>query len=89
MADDLLEHKEFTCPKCGSHEFGTATKGFTAGMTDEQWVAASTGMCHGYTGGPHPGTFKSCGFTWSRVDDDRYFKGTGRFYPRTATAKSP
>ena len=42
-----------------------------------------TGHCNGYQGLGQP-----CRFTWQRVDDALYFKGTGAFHPTEGTAQA-
>jgi len=39
------------------------------------------GICHGYRNG------QPCDFRFA-FDDPRFFKGTGRFYPRTVVGRS-
>jgi hypothetical protein len=70
----MIENKEFTCPKCGSHKFGSALVSGT--VQNGTWE----GCCHGVVQRT-PGVATNCGFTWSRTDDGKYFKGTGHFYP--------
>ncbi len=79
---NLLEGTTFTCPKCGSHMFGTST-------ADDK----STGYCHGYVDAPAaegvaPGR-QQCGYSWerSRTNDAKCFKGTGSFTPRVQVAQ--
>jgi hypothetical protein len=40
--------------------------------------ASSEGQCHG----------RLCRFTWNRLDDARYFRGTGHFHSRTVQGQS-
>jgi hypothetical protein len=42
-AEDFAEEQQFTCPKCGSHLFGSAGSG-----------SAQTRHCHGYAEGEGP-----------------------------------
>ncbi len=77
MSEDMIGAKEFTCPRCGSHEFGTTSITVNALRA---WPGDAEGMCHGYVDN------RPCNFIWRRADDALYFKGTGRFYPRTVTA---
>ena len=78
---DQVEQKRFTCPRCGSHKFGTHVEGAV------RWdLSTSTGACHGYTQtkmGSLP-----CGFTWPRTDDAKYFRGTGVFMPVVGIAQA-
>lgn len=48
---------EFTCPKCGSHYWGTT-----------ELKSGGTGNCHGTL---NPIT--DCDFTWPRSEDNKYF----------------
>lgn len=69
---DTLDVLQFTCPKCGGHEF-------------EQNVMLETpedpksGLCHGYT------IDGACRFRF-KADDPRYFKPTGETIPRIVVA---
>lgn len=71
MAEDLIEEREFTCPTCGSHMFGSSMQ--PDGTYDR--------MCHGYIGPGNP-----CHFTFPQSDDNKYFKGTGSFSQREQVA---
>lgn len=73
---EMIESQEFTCPRCGSHEFGTS------GIHANDWPGDAEGMCHGYLGE------RICRFIWRRKDDALYFKGSGSFYPRTVMGTS-
>lgn len=70
----LIEYREFTCPECGSHMFGTSDPG---GAGCFGLSLGAFGYCHGESG---------CRFTWRRSEDDRYFSGTGRFYESEGAA---
>lgn len=74
--DDLIDETQFTCPSCGSSEFGTTLD--MSALDDE---SRQTGHCHGMVG-THP-RVSVCGFSWKRSDDEKYFKPTGRKLPRT------
>lgn len=85
---EQVEEMEFTCPKCGSHAFGTSTLD-----------GKSEGLCHGYVeatqGDAAPGVkhfpgpaMTQCGFTWDRAEDSTVFQGTGRFRPAVETAQA-
>lgn len=83
--DEMFEQREFTCPECGSHRFGSSN---CNALTIEEM----DGHCHGYifdrpTDGvlEHTTRVKPCSFTWSRKEDDLYFKGTGQFESRYST----
>ncbi len=95
--EGMIEGKDFTCPKCGSHAFGTHT---IEGVDATAGTSASgkyLGVCHGYaevkrlTGRHQTNPVERCTFTWPREDDDKYFKGNGHFSPAivTATVVSP
>jgi hypothetical protein len=67
MAPDMIEGTQFTCPRCGSHYFGSSDlpgEGFQY-------------ECHGQapTGIP-------CTFTCTREESNLYFKVTGHFSPK-------
>jgi hypothetical protein len=68
--DEMLENKEFTCPQCGSHMFGSGPPNHL------------TGHCHGLLRGAD-GLFRTCVFSWDRRDDSKYFRGTGIFRKNT------
>lgn len=74
--DDLIDETEFTCPKCGSHEFGTSLD--MSALDDD---SRHTGHCHGAVG--QMPSVRVCGFSWKRSDDASYFKSTGRKLKRT------
>lgn len=69
----MIEVREFTCPACGSHRWGTFT--MMAGRV-------AVGSCSGYD--EKSGT--ACRFVWLRRDDDDYMRGTGEFLPDTIGA---
>lgn len=69
---ELIDEVEFTCPRCGGHQFGT-----TLDMTALADPMSGEGVCHGYLGFGRP-----CGFTWPRRDDAKHFRPTGRKMPR-------
>jgi hypothetical protein len=52
---------EFTCPKCGSHRWGTH--------------GPTTAGCHGkiFPSLEFPNMFNDCDFTWERSEDTKYF----------------
>lgn len=80
--DDLIDETQFTCPKCGGHEFGTLLD--TSALDDPH---SGTGHCHGMTGDyPNP---RVCGFTWARRDDAQYFRPTGRKHKRMYEGTMP
>lgn len=80
MADleDTIAQTEFTCPRCGGHEWGTY---FEDGAFNPADINAGNGLCHGTVVTTRSRTV--CRFTWPRRDDAKYFRPTGRFYPRT------
>lgn len=55
-------HEEFTCPKCGSHYFGTSGA--------DNWDDA-VGYCHGDE--EVRVRRRGCKFSWPRKEDDQYF----------------
>lgn len=72
ISDEMLEEQEFTCPRCGSHLFGTS---------------GDEGECHGEISVSERGEgtlVAHCRFTWPRSEDSKVFKGTGRFHPKHA-----
>ena len=79
--EDMIEQTQFTCPQCGSHEFGTDLTGVNLNRLD---LNGGMGVCHGvrrYVRGAvaqYP-----CGFRWQRRNDALYFRPTGQFIPRT------
>lgn len=78
--EEQREAQEFTCPYCGSHKFGTHTP------LNQDPATSGIGTCHGYVQsklGQIP-----CSFTWARIDDAQYFKGTGRFVPTLGVAQA-
>jgi len=67
----FYEEKEFTCPKCGSHSFGTADYGYEG----SELSAHAVGHCNGE---------KCSGYNWLRSNDaSSGMRGTGVFKPRT------
>lgn len=56
--DTLPNNDLFTCPECGSHNFGT--------QNGDDWAIA-TGYCHGYR------EIQRCGFEWLRSNDNNHF----------------
>ena len=97
--DGMREDVQFTCPQCGSHEFGSGFDSFSPPSANCQY-------CHGrgrigrgacsctydtergakMSGCCHgPG---GCRFTWDRKDDAKYFKGLGTFRPIAGTGIS-
>lgn len=65
-----MRDTEFTCPRCGSHFWGTA---YHHG-TDFDFSKA-TGHCHGGDG---------CRFWWPRTEDARYMRPVGPERPDIA-----
>ena len=70
----MIDITEFTCPRCGSHKFGT-----TLDPMRRLDLRTSVGHCHGdrtvrTVGGI---SLVRCEFSWSRVDDAKYFRKTG------------
>lgn len=65
----LIEDVQFTCPQCGSHEFGSSDPG----KPDEM-----RGHCHG-TWTDAQGADRNCSFSWPRTEDSKYFKGLGTY----------
>lgn len=55
-AGDKLSYREFTCPHCGSHLFGTSN----CNGPSSEWI----GHCHGSEEG------RNCHFTWHRQTQD-------------------
>jgi hypothetical protein len=77
-----MSEGQFTCPECGSHEFGSF-KGEGILLSDPPEGApgillpdppVSSGLwtraCHGYKGEGFQR--KPCTFQWSEVDDEKY-----------------
>ena len=56
----LKQHSRFTCPKCGSHKFGTSIHGDNS----EDWVGHCDFRVDDDIG---------CQFSWPRTDDHLYF----------------
>jgi hypothetical protein len=69
----MMERKEFTCPRCGSHEYGSAQVSASPLVLER--------ICHGRFDG------QACGFRWLDKEDDKFFRGTGEFYSRTAVGR--
>lgn len=67
----VAEVREFTCPECGGHTYGTD-------------LTTNRGACHGHLPDRSP-----CRFTWSRDDDDCYFRGEGCTISGDATGEEP
>lgn len=88
---NLMENQEFTCPVCGSHQFGTSFEDV------KNPNGLSHGHCHGRyavtqlsaeaVAAGHTVPTRPCSFSWPRTDDEKYFKGTGSFYPRVQTGQ--
>jgi hypothetical protein len=88
---EVIENTEFTCPRCGSHQFGTGTSQGVSAVHTTSIDGKYTGHCHGRVPldeaprGRHQtvGT-KACGFTWPRTEEEdaKVFKGTGHYSPR-------
>lgn len=76
----MIERKEFTCPRCGSHAYGS-TQLSASPMVLER-------ICHGYILIEPRMWQRACGFTWLDKDDDKYFRGTGEFYASSSYANS-
>lgn len=92
---DQVEDLEFTCPKCGSHKFGTALNDgalpLDAPLAEVQasFDGHATGFCHGTVRVQRFFSIAetTCGFTWPRSEDAKYFRRTGRFRPRRVAAQ--
>lgn len=91
---EVIEGTEFTCPKCGSHAFGTyATQGPSAEHTTSV-DGKYRGMCHGrvtvqrFTGRHQTNPTEVCDFDWQRSEEEdaKVFKGTGHYSPAVGTA---
>lgn len=79
MTEKMIEAKQFTCPQCGSNQFGTYYPG--------HGTQGGIGTCHGYIGvSGASNEVEPCGFTWPRSEDAKYFKGTGVFHPAEQVA---
>ena len=78
MAFKPTDDTEFTCPECGSHEFGTSN---CRAPFEEM-----KGHCNGVREADAPGYApRRCTFTWARKDDEKYFKVVG---PRLGERRS-
>lgn len=62
---ETYEVKDFTCPRCGSHQFGSSV--MPSGVLERQ--------CHGYLANA------PCGFSWTEGDDLLYMQPTGERRP--------
>jgi hypothetical protein len=67
----LIDVTQFTCPRCGGCQFGT-----TSDMKALNDPNSGTGHCHGMLGTVQAP--RTCGFTWPRSDDAKYFCKTGK-----------
>lgn len=56
----MIQRDEFTCPKCGGHQYTTYDSGDQA---RGHCLRGQESMAH-----------RSCGFEWPRSQDDRYFR---------------
>jgi hypothetical protein len=88
---EVIEETEFTCPKCGSHMFGTGTSQGVSAVRTTSIDGQYMGFCHGRVpldeaphGRHHTVGTKACDFTWPRTDEEdaKVFKGTGHYSPR-------
>jgi hypothetical protein len=68
------EDTQFTCPKCGAHEFGSS-------------LGEANEITSRHCGGEDAGGAGDCDFSWSPRDDARYFKGTGVFHRAIGVGK--
>lgn len=83
----MIEITEFTCPKCGSHLWGSAViyekyNPAPPGCVQGEGIGPLTlmGYCHG----------SGCHFSWKRdLDDALYMRGTGRFMETSVVGKKP
>lgn len=99
-----IEDKQFTCPQCGSHHFGSGVDAYGpvnpfctycggTGLLGESTCSCKlknatwSGQCHGVVDKKDGTAGQSCRFQWDRKDDAKYFKGTGKFRPRTSTGR--
>ena len=80
---DQVENKQFTCPKCGSHKFGSSLA--TGTVQNGTWH----GHCHGVVQVNPAAAARNCGFIWPRSEDAKYFRGTGTFYPASGAGQAP
>lgn len=71
--------REFTCPKCGSHHFGTADPTFAerkkpASIEESRFDFNNhaIGHCNGYIKESDT-KITQCRFNWRRKDDAKYF----------------
>ena len=62
----MIEKDEFTCPKCGGHQF--TTEGTSA-------VEDGRGRCRT---GDESIRYTSCSIQWPRSEDDRYIRPSAR-----------
>jgi transcription elongation factor Elf1 len=65
-------NEKFTCPKCGSHHWGSSR----INEDFSKWL----GYCHGYKDGV------PCDFIWSRTEDSKYFESEINEPPEGGTA---
>ena len=78
--ETLVEEQQFTCPTCGSHEWGEYKKPVEA---DGVVTRVTVGLCHKTTT-QADGSVKTCGYEWDRPDgDSAVFAPTGNMIPST------
>lgn len=80
---EMVDELQFTCPKCGSHEWESGWDG----KGDRKDLSNWEGYCHGSVVGPVDQSrvlsYRSCTFSWNRGKDDaKYMHPTGRKQPK-------
>lgn len=58
----MMRYHGFTCPKCGSHHFGTHKE-----INPKDGREVTIGSCHARLGYNNPDRNNSCNFSWNRM----------------------